>query len=85
METQGGLEVDNHGMQLDKDCLWGMGMRSYMECKVCYQVIWIRNEFGLGEKKFKGKSLVKKKKAIRMAWTTVIIDGLIKMVTRTVA
>ena len=39
LETQGGLEVDNHGMQLDKDCLWG----SYMECKVCYQVIWIWN------------------------------------------
>lgn len=60
--------TDKPKLQLDKDCLWGMGMRSYMECKVCYQVIWLWNQFGLREKKFKGKSLAKKKKkAIRMA------------------
>lgn len=44
------------------------------------ELVWFKG------KKFKGKSLVKKKKkAIRMAWTTVIIDGSIKMVTRMVA
>lgn len=39
LESQGGLEVQEYGMQFDTDCQWWTGMRSYIVCLACYQVL----------------------------------------------